>query len=115
VAAVDAIEEFVTGRLPQAAVDSVLATILFTDIVVATRSRVFPVNGPSSSCNRKSMRPRSVGADEPYLPTNSAGPLRSSSGCCQVPAQTTTASNGKFAEPPLFSKTAQLELDGKDE
>jgi class 3 adenylate cyclase len=33
---VDAVEEFVTGRLPMAAVDRVLATILFTDIVDST-------------------------------------------------------------------------------
>jgi class 3 adenylate cyclase len=33
---VDAFEEFVTGRLPVAAVDRVLATILFTDIVGST-------------------------------------------------------------------------------
>ena len=32
----DAVEEFVTGRLPTAAVDRVLATILFTDIVDST-------------------------------------------------------------------------------
>ena len=32
-AALDPIEEFVTGRLPPVAVDRVLATILFTDIV----------------------------------------------------------------------------------
>jgi class 3 adenylate cyclase len=33
---VEAVEEFVTGRLPMAAVDRVLATILFTDIVDST-------------------------------------------------------------------------------
>ena len=35
-AALDPIEEFVTGRLPAVAVDRVLATILFTDIVDST-------------------------------------------------------------------------------
>ena len=35
-AALDPIEEFVTGRLPKVAVDRVLATILFTDIVDST-------------------------------------------------------------------------------
>jgi class 3 adenylate cyclase len=34
--AVDAIEEFVTGQLPAAALDRVLATVLFTDIVDST-------------------------------------------------------------------------------
>jgi class 3 adenylate cyclase len=34
--AIDAIEEFVTGELPPAAVDRVLATVLFTDIVDST-------------------------------------------------------------------------------
>jgi class 3 adenylate cyclase len=33
---VDAVEEFVTGRLPEVAVDRVLATVLFTDIVDST-------------------------------------------------------------------------------
>jgi class 3 adenylate cyclase/pimeloyl-ACP methyl ester carboxylesterase len=34
--ALDAVEEFVTGRLPEVAVDRVLATVLFTDIVDST-------------------------------------------------------------------------------
>jgi class 3 adenylate cyclase len=34
--ALDAVEEFVTGRLPEVAVDRVLATVLFTDIVEST-------------------------------------------------------------------------------
>jgi class 3 adenylate cyclase len=33
---VDAVEEFVTGRLPEVAIDRVLATVLFTDIVDST-------------------------------------------------------------------------------
>jgi pimeloyl-ACP methyl ester carboxylesterase len=35
-AALDAVEEFVTGRLPEVAVDGALATVLFTDIVDST-------------------------------------------------------------------------------
>jgi class 3 adenylate cyclase len=35
-AALDTVEEFVTGRLPEVAVDRVLATVLFTDIVDST-------------------------------------------------------------------------------
>jgi class 3 adenylate cyclase len=34
--ALDAVEEFVTGRLPEVAIDRVLATVLFTDIVDST-------------------------------------------------------------------------------
>jgi pimeloyl-ACP methyl ester carboxylesterase len=34
--ALDAVEEFVTGRLPEVAMDRVLATVLFTDIVDST-------------------------------------------------------------------------------
>jgi class 3 adenylate cyclase len=34
--ALDAVEEFVTGRLPEVAVDRVLATVLFTDVVDST-------------------------------------------------------------------------------
>src|SRR5207248_8519044 len=38
VALLDAVEEFLTGRLPQVQVESVLATVLFTDIVDSTGS-----------------------------------------------------------------------------